>query len=245
MISMIEVEGLSGICVVEDDDKTGDAMKSSVSSFKANLMADCKPKLPQPPTDDKELPQAPELLLDTGMPPADMADLLPPPQPTRKPSGISFVGGGVPLLPLSGEDKAHAAHKGDELRTGMSGAGPEDSKSTTAEEEAETPVDADIKEPKGTRNAYLFYANANRVRLQKENPSAGLGEISKLVGQAWKDLDDVDQAHYIELAAEDKKRYELELATFKAAGGVLSKEKKKRKTSEQQAISLVTRAASN
>ena len=66
---MIEVEGLSGICVVEDDDKTGDAMKSSVSSFKANLMADCKPKLPQPPTDDKELPQAPELLLDTGMPP--------------------------------------------------------------------------------------------------------------------------------------------------------------------------------
>ena len=239
---MIEVEGLSGICVVEDDDKTGDAMKSSVSSFKANLMADCKPKLPQPPTDDKELPQAPELLLDTGMPPADTADLLP--QPTRKPSGISFVGG-VPLLPLSGEDKAHAAHKGDELRTGMSGAGPEDSKSTTAEEEAETPVDADIKEPKGTRNAYLFYANANRVRLQKENPSAGLGEISKLVGQAWKDLDDVDQTHYIELAAEDKKRYELELATFKAAGGVLSKEKKRRRTSEQQAISLATRAASN
>ena len=241
MINMIEVEGLSGICVVEDDDKTGDAMKSSVSSFKANLMADCKPKLPQPPTDDKELPQAPELLLDTGMPPADTADLLP--QPTRM-SGISFVGG-VPLLPLSGEDKAHAAHKGDELRTGMSGAGPEDSKSTTAEEEAETPMDADIKEPKGTRNAYLFYANANRVRLQKENPSAGLGEISKLVGQAWKDLDGVDQTHFIKLAAEDKKRYELELATFKAAGGVLSKEKKKRKTSEQQAISLVTRAASN
>ena len=239
---MIEVEGLSGICVVEDDDKTGDAMKSSVSSFKANLMADPKPKLPQPPTDDKELPQAPELLLDTGMPPADTADLLP--QPTRKPSGISFVGG-VPLLPLSGEDKAHAAHKGDELRTGMSGAGPEDSKSTTAEGEAETPVAADIKEPKGARNAYLFYANANRVRLQKENPSAGLGEISKLVGQAWKDLDDVDQTHYIELAAEDKKRYELELATFKAAGGVLSKEKKRRRTSEQQAISLATRAASN
>ena len=59
----------------------------------------------------------------------------------------------------------------------------------------------------------------------EENPDASIGAIAKIMGEAWKSIDDEEKAIYTAQAAEDKARYESELA----AGGMPKQRKTKGK----------------
>jgi len=59
-------------------------------------------------------------------------------------------------------------------------------------------------------SAYMFFSQDWRERIKTENPDAGFGEVGKLLGAKWKELDDVEKKPYIELAAKDKNRVEKE-----------------------------------
>ncbi|KAG1885901.1 high mobility group box-domain-containing protein, partial [Suillus fuscotomentosus] len=70
--------------------------------------------------------------------------------------------------------------------------------------------------PKRALSAYMFFSQDWRERIKTENPDAGFGEVGKLLGAKWKELDEEDKQPYIELAAKDKTRAEEEKASMAA-----------------------------
>ncbi|KAF7791579.1 hypothetical protein EIP86_002595 [Pleurotus ostreatoroseus] len=68
----------------------------------------------------------------------------------------------------------------------------------------------DRNAPKRALSAYMFFSQDWRERVKAENPDASFGEIGKLLGARWKELDDEEKKPYIEQAARDKERAEKE-----------------------------------
>jgi hypothetical protein len=64
-----------------------------------------------------------------------------------------------------------------------------------------------IKKP---RTSFSFYTKENRIKIQKKNPNATFGELSKLVSVDWKKITEKDKNYYKKLETKDKKRYEQE-----------------------------------
>ena len=87
--------------------------------------------------------------------------------------------------------------------------------------------------PKRGLSAYMFFANEQRDKVRDENPGIKFGksqyssmmghaltyipgEVGKLLGEKWKQLNDKQKAPYEAKAAADKKRYEEEKAAYTA-----------------------------
>ncbi|KIJ61226.1 hypothetical protein HYDPIDRAFT_138070 [Hydnomerulius pinastri MD-312] len=71
--------------------------------------------------------------------------------------------------------------------------------------------------PKRALSAYMFFSQDWRERIKAENPDAGFGEVGKLLGAKWKELDEDEKKPYVEMAAKDKTRAEDEKASMTAA----------------------------
>ena len=56
------------------------------------------------------------------------------------------------------------------------------------------------------RSAFFFFCQEFRSVIKKQNPSYGIGEISKLLGHQWETIG--DKSKYESQAAKDKARYE-------------------------------------
>ncbi|THH16751.1 hypothetical protein EUX98_g9253 [Antrodiella citrinella] len=72
----------------------------------------------------------------------------------------------------------------------------------------------DKNAPKRALSAYMFFSQDWRERIKAENPDAGFGEIGKLLGAKWKELDDEEKKPYNEQAARDKTRAEQEKSEY-------------------------------
>ncbi|KAF8487189.1 high mobility group box domain-containing protein [Russula ochroleuca] len=72
----------------------------------------------------------------------------------------------------------------------------------------------DPKAPKRALSAYMFFSQDWRERIKTENPDASFGEVGKLLGAKWKELDDEEKKPYIEQAARDKSRAEQEKSEY-------------------------------
>ena len=70
--------------------------------------------------------------------------------------------------------------------------------------------------PKRGLSAFMFFSSAERERVKAENPEASFGELGKILGARWKEMDDEAREPYVAKAAEDKASYEREK---KAAAG--------------------------
>ncbi|KAJ1960609.1 Non-histone chromosomal protein 6 [Dipsacomyces acuminosporus] len=77
----------------------------------------------------------------------------------------------------------------------------------------------DANAPKRALSAYMFYSQANRERVKKDNPDVTFGQIGKILGAEWKGLSDSAKAPYLKKAEEDKKRYEAQKAKYDANSG--------------------------
>ena len=77
----------------------------------------------------------------------------------------------------------------------------------------------DPNAPKRGLSAFMFFSNAMRETIKAENPEASFGELGKIAGQKWKEMDDASKEPYLTKASEDKARYEREKAEHKAATG--------------------------
>jgi len=94
----------------------------------------------------------------------------------------------------------------------------------------------DPNAPKRALSAYMFFSQDWRERIKTENPDAGFGEVGKLLGAKWKELDDEEKKPYIEQAAQDKTRAEEEKAAYtpEAAPATKSRSKKKPASDEEE-----------
>ncbi|KAJ3825338.1 high mobility group box domain-containing protein [Lentinula raphanica] len=95
-------------------------------------------------------------------------------------------------------------------------------KTTEKAEKASRKPKKDPKAPKRALSAYMFFSQDWRERIKSENPDAGFGEVGKLLGAKWKELDEEEKKPYIEQAARDKERAEEEKTAYDngaASGG--------------------------
>jgi hypothetical protein len=88
-----------------------------------------------------------------------------------------------------------------------------------AAEKAEKPARGgkskkDPHAPKRALSAYMFFSQDWRERIKAENPDAGFGEVGKLLGAKWKELDDAEKKPYADQAARDKERADEEKAAY-------------------------------
>ncbi|TVY46215.1 Non-histone chromosomal protein [Lachnellula occidentalis] len=72
----------------------------------------------------------------------------------------------------------------------------------------------DPNAPKRGLSAYMFFANEQRENVREENPGITFGQVGKVLGERWKALNDKQRTPYEAKAAQDKKRYEDEKATY-------------------------------
>ncbi|GAB9471619.1 Nuclear y ccaat-box binding factor c subunit nf yc [Globisporangium polare] len=59
-------------------------------------------------------------------------------------------------------------------------------------------------------SSYMIFCNDRRKQITAENPGLRIGEIQKLISVQWKELNEQEKEHYVQLAAKDKARYEQE-----------------------------------
>merc|ERR1711881_120957 len=74
--------------------------------------------------------------------------------------------------------------------------------------------------PKRPMSAYFLWMNEEgRANAQKENEGAGVAEISKACGVAWKNIDESKKKKYEKKQAELKKKYDIEMPLWLENGG--------------------------
>jgi len=71
--------------------------------------------------------------------------------------------------------------------------------------------------PKGPSNAYIYYTKEIRPSTKDAHPDLSPKELIALMAKMWKETADEDRAEYETQAANDKLRYETEMAVFEAA----------------------------
>ena len=71
--------------------------------------------------------------------------------------------------------------------------------------------------PKNPLNGYILFSTAKRAEVKAENPEMKTTEISSLLGKMWKEIKEEDSDEYrkyMDLAKEDKVRYETEMKSY-------------------------------
>jgi len=81
-------------------------------------------------------------------------------------------------------------------------------------EKAPRKTKKDKNAPKRALSAYMFFSQDWRERVKAENPDASFGEIGKLLGTKWKELDEEEKKPYVEQAEQDKERAEREKKAY-------------------------------
>ena len=71
--------------------------------------------------------------------------------------------------------------------------------------------------PKRPMSAYLFFANDKRAGVTRKNKDAKMTDISKLLGEMWKDTNQSGRAKYVKKAEDKKAEYVIEKAAWDAA----------------------------
>ena len=72
----------------------------------------------------------------------------------------------------------------------------------------------DPLKPKGPKNLFIHFSQSKRASLAEENPELKTTEITKMLGEMWKLVDEDDRAPYKLLAAQDKERYLHEMDSY-------------------------------
>ena len=65
-------------------------------------------------------------------------------------------------------------------------------------------------------SAYFLYSCHIRPTIKEENPDASFGDIARLISARFKELPPKEKKMWEEKAAEDKERYQREMADYKA-----------------------------
>jgi len=72
----------------------------------------------------------------------------------------------------------------------------------------------DVNAPKANISAYLLYQNAMRDQFKRENPGLTFGQLAKYTSHMYKNLTPEERAIWNENAAQDKIRYQNEIAQY-------------------------------
>ena len=86
---------------------------------------------------------------------------------------------------------------------------PTDAKKKRRQKDSKNP-----NSPKNPRTAYTFYMKDVRNDVAREYPKASFGEIGRIVGEKWRNIDEQTKSLYEKKATEDKNRYSMEMHEY-------------------------------
>jgi HMG (high mobility group) box len=87
----------------------------------------------------------------------------------------------------------------------------------TQKEQGKTKKDKIPKDPDAPKfctSSYMYFAQDMRATAVKKNPEAKVTEISKILGEMWKELDAKKKAKYEDMATVDRERYAKDKAVY-------------------------------
>ena len=61
----------------------------------------------------------------------------------------------------------------------------------------------------------MFFSQHKRPKLREQTPGAGVGELAKQLGAAWKIMTTEQKDPYEQEAKQDRARYEREMASYR------------------------------
>ena len=82
------------------------------------------------------------------------------------------------------------------------------------EEKIKQRTKKDPNAPKRPVSAYLLFASERRPQLLAANKNMAFGETGKRMGEEWRTMDEQTRQKYKDLEAEDKQRYNREMAAY-------------------------------
>ena len=107
-----------------------------------------------------------------------------------------------------------------------------DLEKSVIEFKGEKKLKRDPDAPKGAKNAFIFFCTDNRDEVKDENPSIKTKDITKKLGEMWREVDGDLKTEYQEKAKHDKERYERELEDYVPKDGYKNPKDKKKKKSK-------------
>ena len=72
----------------------------------------------------------------------------------------------------------------------------------------------DPNKPKRPMSAYFLFMNSVRPEVRKDNPDATIGEVAKIMGKMWAEIDADKKGKFDKEAAAAKKKWEVEKAAY-------------------------------
>ncbi|KAJ3328921.1 FACT complex subunit, partial [Gonapodya sp. JEL0774] len=86
----------------------------------------------------------------------------------------------------------------------------------TAKGEKKSRKKKDPNEPKKPLSSFMLFSNEKREQVKRDNPSAGFGELGRLLGVLWKEMSKDAKEPYERRAAEAKAKYAKDKAAYDA-----------------------------
>ena len=96
----------------------------------------------------------------------------------------------------------------------------------------------DPQAPKAAKNSFIFFCAEKRDEVKKEESDLKPTEITKKLGEMWREMDDEDKEEYQQKAVGDKERFENEMEDYEPQDGFrCPKKSPKKSTSPKRARS--------
>ncbi|MQL70620.1 hypothetical protein Taro_002945 [Colocasia esculenta] len=77
----------------------------------------------------------------------------------------------------------------------------------------------DPNAPKRAMSDFMFFSNAERENVRKNNPGMSFTEVGKTLGEMWKKMSAEEKEPYKTLSRADQERYKEAMAGYKSGGG--------------------------
>jgi len=93
--------------------------------------------------------------------------------------------------------------------------------------------------PRGRMSAYAFFVQLCREEHKRKHPNQSVvfAEFSKKCAERWRAMNDKEKKRFYDMAEQDKKRHEAEMASYVPIGGQKRKKNKKDPNAPKRALS--------
>ena len=100
----------------------------------------------------------------------------------------------------------------------------------------------DPNRPKPPRSAYFCFMELRRPSVMESSPGLAVPDITRILAQEWKALDEAGRQPYAEMAQADRQRYEAEMLAYQPRGEYSEQQAKSREARRADAAGVRRRA---
>ncbi|KAJ8266042.1 hypothetical protein GJAV_G00125240 [Gymnothorax javanicus] len=87
----------------------------------------------------------------------------------------------------------------------------------------------DPNAPKRPPSGFFLFSSEHRPKIKAQDPSLGIGEVAKKLGEMWNNLSDSSKQPYLIKANKLKDKYQKDMADYKGKGGATAGHKAAKK----------------